>query len=356
MYLFSDGFDGEYSVSADLAKGGWYSLNSFANITFSATSGRFGGGAVSMANNVSGNSMFTPIPSNIAALASTTANYAMWLYRAGRPGGNVFWLNMVGTSIMGSGNGTGFNSSGQLVGQNGPTLWSNTNICDGTWHWIEISYPGVGGFQQVLTWIDGSTAGRTGNTGVVSSAPGALSGAVMFPADATPIVIDDFIVFNDDADQTGDLTSSSMPLGGTNTQGRAGLRCSTSRPFAAGSNTAWTPDSGANYARVNEAVADDDTSYIEATASGTNDTYAFNLVLQTVNNPLMCVVKARHMNPDAGTINMRGLAYNGTLGASTSRAAKAAYSVNGYPLFRDPNANTWTLARANACEFGVGIP
>jgi hypothetical protein len=43
----------------------------------------------------------------------------------------------------------------------------------------------------------------------------------------------------------------------------------------AGNHTQWTPDSGSNYARVNELVADGDTSYVQTGTIGNIDSYAF---------------------------------------------------------------------------------
>jgi hypothetical protein len=48
----------------------------------------------------------------------------------------------------------------------------------------------------------------------------------------------------------------------------------TLRPNAAGDETNWTPDTGSNYARVNEASADDDSSYVQRnSATAANDLY-----------------------------------------------------------------------------------
>jgi hypothetical protein len=43
----------------------------------------------------------------------------------------------------------------------------------------------------------------------------------------------------------------------------------------AGAHTQWTPDSGSNYARVNEASADGDTSYVSDSTPGHIDSYTF---------------------------------------------------------------------------------
>ena len=45
------------------------------------------------------------------------------------------------------------------------------------------------------------------------------------------------------------------------------------RPNAAGDETNWSPDSGSNYARVNESSQDGDTSYVERTSTIANDLY-----------------------------------------------------------------------------------
>ena len=65
--------------------------------------------------------------------------------------------------------------------------------------------------------------------------------------------------------------------GSNNNDVLGNVRVRTLRPDGAGSYTELTPDSGDNYARVNEAVCDTG-SYVEGTVSGQLDTYAYGPV------------------------------------------------------------------------------
>ena len=56
--------------------------------------------------------------------------------------------------------------------------------------------------------------------------------------------------------------------GSTNNDFLGNVCVVTARPDAAGDSTLWTPDSGNNYARVNEAVCGDDSNYVQ---DGTTD-------------------------------------------------------------------------------------
>jgi len=53
------------------------------------------------------------------------------------------------------------------------------------------------------------------------------------------------------------------------------MRVVTMRPDEAGASTQFTPDSGDNYARVNEVVCGDDTNYVEDATSGHKDLYGY---------------------------------------------------------------------------------
>ena len=53
------------------------------------------------------------------------------------------------------------------------------------------------------------------------------------------------------------------------------VRVVTVRPNGAGGSTQWTPDSGSNYARVNETISGEDSNYVEDGTSGHEDRYAY---------------------------------------------------------------------------------
>jgi hypothetical protein len=86
----------------------------------------------------------------------------------------------------------------------------------------------------------------------------------------------------------------------------------------AGDLTAWTPDSGSNFARVNEATFDGDTSYVSAATINAIDTYT--TAAQPVSGAQILAIQANLMTKkvDAGTVGIKpvvrisGVNYLGT--------------------------------------------
>jgi hypothetical protein len=153
---------------------------------------------------------------------------------------------------------------------------------------------------------------------------------------------------NQNGSQAGDITSTNLPIGPK--------RIRTAWPTGAGTNTHFTPDSGSNYTRVNENPPDGDTSYVQDSNSGDRDSYAFaGNVIPSTDTPSWVTVNTYAKNADAGSINIQGLAYNGSYKLGDSRAAPPAYATQQFPLFVDPSGNPWTAANVNAAEYGVGV-
>lgn len=183
---------------------------------------------------------------------------------------------------------------------------------------------------------------------VVNSGP-LQSVSLVTTAGGITIDIDDLIVWDDQTGlQTGELVTANFPIGAK--------KCETQWPNGAGTNTNWAPLTGANYAQVNENPSDWDTSYVQASASGIRDSYAFPGSIVGV-NPLVAVVNAVAKNADAGSISIQGLTYSGaSYGLGDSKPAGSAYTTTQFPLFRDPNTGAaWTKAGVNAAQFGVGV-
>ena len=129
-------------------------------------------------------------------------------------------------------------------------------------------------------------------------------------------------------------------------------------PTGAGTTTQFTPDSGANYARVNEATPDGDTSYVSDANVGDIDTYAMadlpaNIV--AVKSVAVC-----HFARKTDTASRSIVAEIRTNATNYSHITPASLS-NGY--FYDfsnwglnPNTGAaWTVADINAIEMGQKI-
>ena len=346
MLLFADGFDGEYSATADLTKV-WANNTSTSNITYISNGGKFSGGCVQA---VTSGSLFSPVPPNLSSLTSTVFNCAFWFTRSAKPGGNVFPFGMLIVSTPTGANGTGFNTFGQMICMNGPVVITGGNSCDGVWHWFEETYPITTSSQTAQMWLDGVRAGQA--TGTPTNQNSVVYGIILSGVDATAAKFDDVICWNNDTGVTGDLTTASLPIGPQRCRGAF-------QATGAGTFSQWTPLSGTNASNIDETPPNDDTDYVQASSSGLKDTYAFggSIVPSTDTSPLMVNVKARLKNADAGSINVQGVAYNGSAtGTATTKQALSAYQMNHYPMFRDPAGATWTAANINANEYGIQIP
>lgn len=126
------------------------------------------------------------------------------------------------------------------------------------------------------------------------------------------------------------------------------------RPSAAGANTAFTPDSGANYARVNE-VPWSAANYVAAAAPG-KDTYAMS-DLPTSPAPLVHGVKVGAIvkNPDGGGPGVRNLARVGSTDYAGSTVVAGPSDALVATLWANNPATSaaWTAAEVNAFEAGV---
>ena len=120
----------------------------------------------------------------------------------------------------------------------------------------------------------------------------------------------------------------------------------------------WTPDSGSNYARVNEANPDDNTSYVKSPTVGDKDLYAYgNLADNTV------TVKAvqlwtRHDRDDAVTRKFKPVIRRGGTDYDQAEVTTAngtyADDVQIFPT--DPATNAaWLGSGVDAAQFGVKV-
>lgn len=139
-------------------------------------------------------------------------------------------------------------------------------------------------------------------------------------------------------------------------------------PDGAGSSTQWTPDSGSNYARVNESTApDNDTSYVQTATAAQLDLYTFaNL---TENGPtalpywgyteygVLMQSFYRIVNDGQATeASYDHYILSGGMSSTDGPFTDADdfdwhFAESFFPL--DPSGAAWTLASFNAAEFGV---
>lgn len=129
-----------------------------------------------------------------------------------------------------------------------------------------------------------------------------------------------------------------------------------SQPNGAGTTTNFTADSGSNYARVNEATPDGDTSYVQDSTVSDIDTYAMaDISGASTIKSVAVVLYARRT--DIGARGIKSELRSG--GGNTSHATAIVLGLNYQYYFQNwgqnPNngsATNWTPTSVNAVESG----
>ena len=139
------------------------------------------------------------------------------------------------------------------------------------------------------------------------------------------------------------------------------------RPNAAGDSTQWTPDSGSNYARVNEVTPDDATSLVADSVLNDSDLYNCDdsgIGASDTVNVVQVGVRFRNDVADA-TTNFKvqiEKASGGTISQSsaitpnsTTWKTNATAVPNNYPLtlYQDPDSSNWTQSTLDSMQIGV---
>ena len=126
-------------------------------------------------------------------------------------------------------------------------------------------------------------------------------------------------------------------------------------PNGAGTYTNFTADSGSNYARVNEATPDGNTSYVEASTVGTKDSYLLTDLAGTVTNVKSVALCHYAERTDVGAKQLGAMIRTN----STDYIHPTGIDLNnGYAYsFRNWGSNpktstAWTASDINALEIG----
>ena len=129
-------------------------------------------------------------------------------------------------------------------------------------------------------------------------------------------------------------------------------------PNAAGSNTDWSPSSGANFECVDDTDIDDDTTFVSTTTDNSVDTYNFEDVTAITGSTIKAVVAnivakkdgaaIRHIAPVA---RLNSLEYEGdNINLSDSYKLHQHVWEN-----RPSDGNSWSIADIDNGEFGVKL-
>ncbi len=127
-------------------------------------------------------------------------------------------------------------------------------------------------------------------------------------------------------------------------------------PDGAGGNTTWTPDSGNNWDRVNDAAPDGDTSYVETATINNKDSYTFtNLVSTNVAIPGIQINYYSKKTDSGGALYKALQREAGVDHLSTQEeSVPTQYGFQTFPLDSSLiDGNDWSEAEINAIEVGM---
>lgn len=214
-----------------------------------------------------------------------------------------------------------------------------------TWNYIEfkVVIAGAAGTIQVRANGVDDIETFTGNFG--SANIGEIYFAGQTSGGAQNAFYDDVYVLD---------TSGSAP----NNDFIGDVRVETLAPSAAGNSTVWTPNTGANYAAVDEMTGtypDGDTTYISSATPGDIDTYTYaDLAAPTDYAVFGVQTNLYARKDDAGTRQVAPVIRQaGTDHLGTTRTLSTSYVYYSEIFGQDPTAADWTVATVNADEFGV---
>lgn len=132
------------------------------------------------------------------------------------------------------------------------------------------------------------------------------------------------------------------------------VRMVKSRPSAAGASTQFTPDSGSNYARVNESPYSA-ANYVSSATSGQVDSYVMEDLPASINTVYAVKSGMVAKNPDGGLAQVKNMVRHSGVNHYGSQVILGASDAI-IQTFWEQNPGTsapWTVANVNALESGM---
>lgn len=319
-----EGFD--HLTAAGMTAKGWSTAPNLMQ------PGRFGGQSARFSSSATHASK--PLPSSYSTIFLGFAFFSTSLAT-----GNDFAILRAGATnvcrlqLNGAGNLLVLNSGGTTIAT------GSANLLVNTWYYIEVKLVVNGASGSVEVHLNGaveisSTAGNFGTTNIDTLQIGQGSNSGQFQ-------YDDMYV----CDTTGSAPQNTF-LGD--------VRVATIYPAGDGAHTAWTPNTGTtHYTQVDEAQADDDTTYVSDATPGDLDTYTFG----TIDTGATVYALQTNLYARKDDANTRQIApvirQSGTdnIGATVTLASTYVDYTQIYN--QDPTSAAWTPTTVNADQYGV---
>lgn len=254
----------------------------------------------------------------------------------------LIFLRQGGTNNVG----IKLNSDGSLSIERTPTVLATTSageISTGTWYYIELKATidnSAGAFELKIDEVT-----KLNVSGVDTQAStNAYTDTVLFRGlNGGIITYDDLYVIDTLGSENNDFLGKSV------------IRAM--YPNAAGDASDLTPDSGSNYARVNETVVDDDTSYVESSTTGHKDLHNHDNISPTG------VIRGIQINTQVRDTVSGGSSLKSLVKSGTTTDTGSADTIDGTSyehqfriLEQDPDTSAaWTLSGTDAAQIGYEV-
>lgn len=220
----------------------------------------------------------------------------------------------------------------------------------GSWHYLEFMFTVDSSVGVAIARLDGIPILSLSNQNTKGSGNYITTFSLMTAAGASYLhYVDDLYVCDTlgsyNASFLGDIVVSAQMPNGNGTQNN----------FSIGG----TSPAATNWQSVDEIPPDEDVTYVFDGNIGDQDRYLFSHVTQTSGIVYGVMAWPRVKKDDAGNRTMRVVTKSGSVVADNGTdiaIPMASYSYEGTVFEFDPNtAQQWTIAGANAAEFGVKI-
>lgn len=331
-WIFSDAMD-SHGVTANLDQ--MYDSVSSSGIAYLSTGGRFGGGGIQVTDdNFSFAKTFTPRVDIFVSFAVKIDLFAggTTVMKFTHTGNTIsVFADSAGNWILGFGLGSEI---------------ASFPISAGVFHWVSMHLRVHATLGKWTVTVDGiqevDFSGDTINTGT----PDTITGVSFGAGNGAVYIWDDIII----TDGIG---------GGPFDDLLTDRRIETIRPDGVGTATNFAPfpADAVNWNKVDEAVPDDDTTYVEDAVSAQRDTYTHTNMTLTPASIDALVVKTLAKNPDGGSNDIKHVIdSNGTVSVGSAIGLTSGYTVKQTVYETDPDtAIAWIKAGVDAVEGGFEV-
>jgi hypothetical protein len=225
-------------------------------------------------------------------------------------------------------------------------ITSGLGLLSNTWYYVEI---------KVVAGASGSFDVHVAGVSVLSASGVDTSATVGHDYNATfALTNPNYSALTTDFDDLYCVDGS----GSVNNDLLGNMRVVTLRPDGAGITTEFTPDSGSNYARVNEAICGDDTNYVEDSTAGHKDLYvydALNGISVGIKGVMVCT---DCRETDASPFSLKTVCKSGTTEDADAGQAISSTTFVTKRRVLETNPDTtaaWTYDGVDAAQFGVQV-